>query len=165
MPGREKASCQPHRRHPCRRASAALEAALIEMESRGGGYPSRPRRAGLRSRGGGSQGLVLSPDRRVPRPLPWRSVWPKSPFRHLKSFQRSSRCPAAERHPAAVGGGIVPPWSRATDIARRVRRTSVRPRFWPVTQPYQPQNSSKNRPSSTIYNGGVAYPLAALYIV
>ena len=72
--GRQKASCQPHRRHPCRRASAALGGASIEMEARGGGFVSRSWRAAHRSRGGGSQGLILSPVRRVPRPLPLGSA-------------------------------------------------------------------------------------------
>ena len=110
--GRQKASCQPHRRHPCRRASAAIVAASIEMEARGGGFLSRRGVARRRSRGGGSQALILSPDRRVPRPLPGRSTKPQAPGLDLERSQRSSRFPAAScRHPAVVGGGIVPPRS------------------------------------------------------
>jgi len=80
------------------------------MVARGGGFVSRPRLAGLRSRGGGSQGLILSPVRRVPRPLQLRSAGPQAPGSDLERSQRSSRFPAAHpRHPAAVRGGIVPP--------------------------------------------------------
>ncbi len=93
----------------CRRAPAAPEAALGEMVARGGGFVSRPGLAGLRSRGGGSQGLILSPDRRVPRPLPGRSTGPEAPGGDLERFQRSSRRPAAGRLPAGFNGGIVPP--------------------------------------------------------
>jgi len=77
--GRRKASCQPQRRHPCRRASAALVAAGFEIAARGGGFVSPPGLAGLRSRGGGSQGLILSPVRRVPRPLLLRSARLQAP--------------------------------------------------------------------------------------
>jgi len=76
--GRQKASCQPHRRHPCRRAPAAVKAASMKMEARGGGFALRSWRAEHRSRGGGSQGLILSPVRRVPRPLPLRSARPQA---------------------------------------------------------------------------------------
>ena len=93
----------------CRRAPAAPETALGEMVAHGGGFVSRPGLAGLRSRGGGSQGLILSPDRRVPRPLPGRSTEPKAPGGDLERFQRSSRYPAAGRLPAGFNGGIVPP--------------------------------------------------------
>ena len=83
------------------------------MDARGGGFVSRRVVAGLRSRGGGSLGLILSPVRRVPRPLPLRSAGPQAPGSDLKRLQRSSRCPAAAWHPAAVGGGIVPPRPKA----------------------------------------------------
>jgi len=96
----------------CRRAPAALEAALGEMEARGGGFVSRPGFEGHRSRGGGSQGLILSPDRRVPRPLPGRSARPQAPGRDLERSQRSGRSPAAGRLPAGFSGGIVPPRGR-----------------------------------------------------
>jgi hypothetical protein len=80
------------------------------MVARGGGFVSQRGLAGLRSRGGGSQGLILSPDRRVPRPLPGRSAGPQAPGGDLERVQRSSRFPAAApRHPADFGGGIVPP--------------------------------------------------------
>ena len=107
--GRQKASCQPHRRHPCRRPSAAVVAASLGMEARGGGCVSRRGLAALRSRGGGSQGLILSPVRRVPRPLPLQPARPQAQGLDLERSRRSSRFPAADRHPAAVGGGIVPP--------------------------------------------------------
>jgi hypothetical protein len=85
-------------------------AAVIEMVARGGGFVSRARLAGLRSRGSGSQGLILSPVRRVPRPLLEESVGPRALGIGLERIQRSSRFPAAApRHPAAFGGGIVPP--------------------------------------------------------
>lgn len=48
--GRQKASCQPHRRHPCRRATAALVASSIEMAVRDGGSSSRVGLAGHGSR-------------------------------------------------------------------------------------------------------------------
>jgi len=107
--GRQKASCQPHRRHPCRRASAAFVAALIEMEARGGGFVSPPGLAGLRSRGGGSQGAHPQP--RSPRAAsaPVAIGKAASPVSDLERIQRSSRFPAAAWHPAAVGGGVVPP--------------------------------------------------------
>ena len=65
--------------------------------------------AGFRFRGGGSQGLILSPVRRVPRPLRWFDRCSPAP-------QRSS-CVYAERPGAGRlqaschlhGGGIVPP--------------------------------------------------------
>lgn len=79
------------------------------MAACGGGFVSRPGLAGLRSRGGGSQGLILSPDRRVPRPLPGPSAGPQAPGGDLERFQRSSRRPAAGRLPAGFSGGIVPP--------------------------------------------------------
>ena len=44
-------------------------------------------------------------------------------------------------------------------------RQRVPHRISPLWRLAQPQNSSKNQWVSTIYNGGVAYPLAALYIV
>ena len=93
----------------CRRAPAALEAASGEMEARGGGFVSRPGFEGLRSRGGGSQGLILSPDRRMPRPLPGRSARPQAPGHDLERSQRSGRFPAVGRLPADFSGGIVPP--------------------------------------------------------
>lgn len=96
----------------CRRAPAASEAALGEMVARGGGFVSRTGLAGLRSRGGCSQGLSLSPDRRVPRPLPGRSAGAQAPGGDLERFQRSSRRPAAGRLPAGFSGGIVPPRAR-----------------------------------------------------
>ena len=49
------------------------------MEARGGGFVSRRGLVALRSRGGGSQGLILSPVRRVPRALPLRSAGPQAP--------------------------------------------------------------------------------------
>ena len=106
--GRQKASCQPHRRHPCRRASAAVVAASIEMEARGGGFVSRRGLAALRSRGGGSQGLILSPVRRVPRPLPWRLAGHKPGIRP-RAFSAEQPVPGCgpafcrfrRRHPAA----------------------------------------------------------------
>lgn len=49
------------------------------MEARGGGFVSRRGSAAPRSRGGGSQGLILSPVRRVPRPLPLRSARLQAP--------------------------------------------------------------------------------------
>jgi hypothetical protein len=80
------------------------------MVARGGGCGSRRGLAGLRSRGGGSQGLILSPVRRVPRPLPGRSAGPQVPGGDLERVQRSSRFPAAApRHPADFGGGLLPP--------------------------------------------------------
>ena len=82
---------------------------MSEMEARGGGFVSRRGLAGLRSRAGGSQGLILSPDRRVPRPLQGRSAGPQAPGGDLERFQRNSRCPAAGRLPAGSSGGIVPP--------------------------------------------------------
>jgi hypothetical protein len=109
VPGRQKGLLPALAAASCRRAPAALEAALGEMEARGGGFVSPPGFEGLRSRGGGSQGLILSPDRRVPRPLPGRSAGPHAPGSDLERSQRSSRSPAAGRLPAGFSGGIVPP--------------------------------------------------------
>jgi len=109
VPGRQKGLLPALAAASCRRAPAALEAALGEMEARGGGFVSRPGLEGLRSRGGGSQGLILSPDRRVPRPLPGRSAGPQAPGGDLERSQRSGRSPAAGRLPADFSGGIVPP--------------------------------------------------------
>jgi len=50
----------------------------MKIEARGGGFASRSWRAEHRCLGGGSQGLILSPGRRVPRPLPWRSARPQA---------------------------------------------------------------------------------------
>ena len=111
----------------CRRAPAAPEAALGEMVARGGGFVSPPGLAGLRSRGGGSQGLILSPDRRVPRPLPGRSAGPQPPGSDLERFQRSSRCPAAGRLPAGFSGGIVPPRQASARSAPCSRRSGLLP--------------------------------------
>lgn len=54
-------------------------AAVFGMGAHGGGFVSRRGLAALRSRGGGSQGLILSPVRRVPRPLPLRSARLQAP--------------------------------------------------------------------------------------
>lgn len=102
--GRQKASCQPHRRHPCRRASAAAVTALIEMEARGGGFVSRRGLPPLRYRGGGSQGAHPQP--RSPRAAsaPVAIGKAASPVSDLERIQPSSRLPAAAWHPAAVDG-------------------------------------------------------------
>jgi hypothetical protein len=138
--GRQKASCQPQRRHPCRRASAALVASSIEMEARGGGFMSRRGLAALRSRGGGSQGLILSPVRRVPRPLPLRSARPQARRSTSSVLSGAAGFPAAAWHPAAIGGGIVPPLSRRSPC-RSKRRNAT---FSPPEKGVSPQLFPKN---------------------
>ncbi len=91
--GRQKASSQPRRRHPCRPASAALVAAVFEMETRGGG----------------SQGRILSPVRRVPRPLPLRSATLQASGSVLERPQRSSRVPAVALVRYSAAPGAKPP--------------------------------------------------------
>jgi len=63
----------------CHRASAAFVGAVIEIQARGGG----------------SQGLILSPVRRVPRPLPGRSFGPQA---RIFGVERRA-CPAEQPVP------------------------------------------------------------------
>jgi len=73
------------------------------MVARGGGFVSRPGLAGLRSRGGGFQGLILSPDRRVPRPLPGARPRAFSAERSVPGRGAAS-CRFQRRHRAAARG-------------------------------------------------------------
>jgi hypothetical protein len=93
------------------------------MVACGGGFVSRPGLAGLRSRGGGSQGLILSPDRRVPRPLPGRSAGPQAPGGDLERFRRTAG--------ARLRGGFLPV-SAAASCRRSARLTAD------SAQPYSP---------------------------
>jgi hypothetical protein len=137
------------------------------MEARGGGFVSRPGFAGLRSRGGGSQGLFLSPDRRVPRPLPGRSAGPQA-------SQASSSVISGAAGPRPQGGFLPVEAAASCRLKRRHRAAATQRRratavsgwrFLVVEPPQFPAISSKKQDFLTIYNGRVAYCSAALYIV
>ena len=122
--GRQKASCQPHRRHPCRRASAALVTAVFQMAARGGGFVLPRGFAAPRFRGGGSQGLILSPVRRVPRPLLLRSARLQAPVTPSGVFSGAAG--------SRLRRGIRPLWAAASCRRLLPRVTHCRPSLCPL---------------------------------
>lgn len=108
----------------------------------------------MEARGGGSQGLILSPVRRVPRPLPLRSAGPQAQVAILRTFSAAqpvpgcgspASCRCRRRHRAAAEK---PRGNRSKLASANVSPTGFRP-FGGCLNPTIPQKTSGFRRYTT----------------